>query len=137
VSERIVFLPRLPQEQFLQLLACADVMLDPLHFGGGNTSYEALALGVPIIHWPGKFLSGRVTTGCYRKMNFHECTVDSAGNYIDLAVRIGTDAAERGRIRARILESNHVLYEDAGVIEELEQFFRTALAAQPGASSHA
>ncbi len=33
--------------QFLAAQPHADVMLDPLHFGGGNTSYEALASLLP------------------------------------------------------------------------------------------
>jgi protein O-GlcNAc transferase len=103
------------------------VMLDPLHFGGGNTTYEALALGVPIVHWPGEFMRGRVTTGCYQKMQVSDCIVHSAQAYIELAVRLGTDATERARISQRILQTHAVLYEDRAVITELEQFFLNAL----------
>ena len=102
-------------------------MLDPIHFGGGNTTYEALALGVPIVTWPGDFMRGRVTAGCYQKMNLSDCIADSAESYIALALRLGQDAAERQRIRERILASSAVLYEDTTVIQELEQFFRNAL----------
>jgi protein O-GlcNAc transferase len=133
VVERIRFLPRLGQDQFMHLLACADVMLDPLHFGGGNTTYEALALGVPIVHWPGEFMRGRVTTGCYQKMQVSDCIVHSAQAYIELAVRLGTDATERARISQRILQTHAVLYEDRAVITELEQFFLNALQGAKGA----
>lgn len=44
VTDRIRWLPSLPNEEYLRLLACSDVVLDPIHFGGGNSSYEALAM---------------------------------------------------------------------------------------------
>src|SRR5207244_780770 len=59
VVERIRFVPKLNPPEFLSLMAQADVLLDPLHFGGGNTSYEGLALGVPIVTMPSRFLRGR------------------------------------------------------------------------------
>ena len=37
-------------------LASADVILDPLHFSGGNTTFEALAMGTPIVTLPGTFM---------------------------------------------------------------------------------
>jgi protein O-GlcNAc transferase len=38
VAARIRWIPALSNQDFLQLLALADVVLDPMHFGGGNTS---------------------------------------------------------------------------------------------------
>jgi protein O-GlcNAc transferase len=67
-AERIVFAPALRQLDFFRLLLAADVILDPFHFGGGNSTYEALALGVPIVTMPGAFMRGRVTNACYKKM---------------------------------------------------------------------
>ena len=68
VAERVIFVPRIPHAQFFRLLMMADVILDPPFFGGGNTSYEAFAMGLPIVTWPGPFMRGRVTEGCYRQM---------------------------------------------------------------------
>ena len=53
---RVRFLPAQPNADFLQLLALANVVLDPFPFGGGNTSFEALAVGTPIVTWPGNYL---------------------------------------------------------------------------------
>ena len=52
VADRVRFLPPMPNPRFLQLSAHADVLLDTLHFGGGNTSYEGLACGTPIVTLP-------------------------------------------------------------------------------------
>ena len=59
-----MFIPGVPQSEFPGLLLMADVLLDPLYFGGGNTTYEAIAIGVPIVTWPGPFMQGRVTQAC-------------------------------------------------------------------------
>ena len=55
VADQIRFLPKMPRSDFLELLACSDVMLDPFPFGGGHTSYEVLALGLPVVTLPGQF----------------------------------------------------------------------------------
>src|SRR5207249_1751460 len=54
VVDRVRFLDRMSYHDFLALTSCCDVMLDPLHFGGGNTSFEAFAFGVPVITLPSK-----------------------------------------------------------------------------------
>jgi protein O-GlcNAc transferase len=136
VADRIHFMPRLDREQFLQLLSCATVMLDPVHFGGGNTTYEALALGVPIVTWPSPYMRGRVTAACYQRMGLPELIAHNAEEYIALAVHLGSDPAARAQAHEQILSKNTVLYEDAQVIEELEAFFLDALAHHQGDLTH-
>src|SRR5262249_57666053 len=82
VAGRIHWLPRLANPDFLQLLTLADVVLDPPQFSGGNSSYEALGLGAPIVTWPGPLLRSRITHALYAKMGFEELTVDPAAPYI-------------------------------------------------------
>ncbi|MEW5944437.1 MAG: hypothetical protein AB1710_11420, partial [Pseudomonadota bacterium] len=101
------------------------------HFGGGNTAYEALAVGAPIVTWPGAYMRGRVTYACYRKMGVMNCVADSPDQYAELAVRLGCDRSFREEIRAKILASNSALYEDAGALRELEKFFVDALRENP------
>jgi protein O-GlcNAc transferase len=127
VLERVRILPRIGREDFLKLLSCADVLLDPIHFGGGNTSYEALALGIPIVTWPSAFMRGRATAACYLQMDLTGLTVHSAEEYVALALKLATDKQYREVMRAEILSKNNSLYEDEQVIVELEDFFLKAL----------
>jgi predicted O-linked N-acetylglucosamine transferase (SPINDLY family) len=103
-------------------------MLDPLHFGGGNTTYEGLAIGTPIVTLPSQFMRGRVTAACYRKMQVADCIAPDPAGYVEMALRLGTDPEYRDRVKAKILAANHVLYEDVAAVRELEQFFVTAVA---------
>ncbi|MGE3727605.1 MAG: tetratricopeptide repeat protein, partial [Candidatus Sericytochromatia bacterium] len=90
---RIWFLPYLKPQEYLNLLTLGDVMLDPLYFGGGTTTYEALSAGIPIITWPADRLHGRITHACYLKMGLSDCVAHSADDYIHKAVSLGTDLA--------------------------------------------
>ncbi|REK15849.1 MAG: TIGR03032 family protein [Planctomycetota bacterium] len=126
VADRIRFLPPQPNADFLHLNALADVSLDTLHFGGGNTSYEALAVGTPIVTLPGPLLKGRITYALYQKMSVDDWIVDSTEAYVEAAVRLGTDVDCRRAARRKILGANDVLFEDPAEVREVERFLRWA-----------
>lgn len=109
---RVQFLPAMPREEFMNLLAAADMILYPLHFGGGHTSYEALAVGTPVVTRPGDFLRSRITPAVYRKMKFTELIVSTPKQYFETAVRLGIDRSERDRVSASILELCPILFDD-------------------------
>jgi predicted O-linked N-acetylglucosamine transferase (SPINDLY family) len=129
VLGRVLWVPRQDPADFLGLNAALDVLLDPIHFGGGNTSYEALALGVPIVTLPSAFLRGRITYALYRQMGVLDCVAPSADEYVALAVRLGTDPAARAAVSGKIRAACGVLYENAAGVRELEEFLRGAVAA--------
>jgi predicted O-linked N-acetylglucosamine transferase (SPINDLY family) len=129
IVSRIVFLPRMPYAAFLHLLTIADAVLDPPYFGGGNTSYEAFAVGAPIVTWPGPFMRGRVTLGCYKKMGVSELIAGDAESYLDLAYRLANDPDWRAEMSTKILERCPVLYEESAAVHEVEDFFRAAVEA--------
>ncbi len=128
VAERVRFLPRLSHDDFLSLNAACDVLLDPIHFGGGNTAYEALGLGVPVVTWPSALLRGRITQALYQKMGVPDCVVWGPEAYVDLAVRLGTEPDFRAEVAAKIRAASGELYEDPGAVIELEEFFKEAVA---------
>jgi protein O-GlcNAc transferase len=128
VAHRIRFVPQMPYHEFLELLAVADVILDTPHFNGMNTSLEAFAVGTPVVTLPGDMQRGRHTQAMYRKMGIADGIAADAANYVDIAVRIGTDRALANALRDRILAGNGVLFEDRRVVQEFERFFLDALA---------
>jgi protein O-GlcNAc transferase len=119
---RVRILPRLSRDDFLRLLAAADVILDPTHFGGGHTSYEALAMGSPIVTLPGEFLRSRITQALYRRMQCMELVVADAETCVQAAVRLATDEADRTRVSRRILEACPVLFENPKEVACLEDW---------------
>jgi protein O-GlcNAc transferase len=121
-SDRVRFIPSLSYEDFLSLLTISDVILDPLHFGGGNSSYEALAMETPVVTLPSLYLRGRITMALYKKMAFTELVVSSPQQYIESAVRLATDPDWNYFVRNQIREKNSILFEDLAEIRGLEQF---------------
>ncbi|CAM2067111.1 Tetratricopeptide repeat protein [Sulfidibacter corallicola] len=119
VAERIRFLPRVSQADFIHLIAAADVMLDPYHFGGGMTSYEALAVGTPVVTLPGTMMRGRVTSAIYGRMGFEECVVGTDAEFVDKAIALANDRDYAEEVRGRIARDRGVIFEDG---EALAQF---------------
>jgi protein O-GlcNAc transferase len=113
---RLIFLPHQTSQGFHELLACCDVLLDPFHFGGNNSSMEGFAFGVPIVTLPAGFLRGRFTVGHYDEMDYHDCVVDTPERYVELAHRLATEPDAREAAHRRILERSPVLFDrpDAG-----------------------
>jgi predicted O-linked N-acetylglucosamine transferase (SPINDLY family) len=127
VLDRIELVLQQSYDDFLNLIAVSNVLLDTVHYSGGTTSFESLSLGTPIVTLPTGFMRGRMTLGCYRKIGVMDCVAESAEEYVEIAVRLGTDRGYREEIKARILAANDALYEDMAAVREMEQFFRWAI----------
>ncbi len=127
VISRIHFLPRLTRPDFLNLLAISDVMLDPIHFGGGNTSYEGLAFGIPIVTLPSNMLRGRITHALYEQMHYSELVARDSADYVRIALELGTNPQKRKEASAAILAKHHLLFDDLEGVRELEKFFQHAV----------
>ena len=102
LASRIRFVPRSEHRKFLQYVAAADVVLDPFHFGGCNSSCDALSLGVPVVTLPGSQLPGRFTLGLYQEIDLDSCIARSADEYVEIALRLGRDAEYRRSVSERI-----------------------------------
>ncbi len=120
-DRRVIVLPSLPRKDFLHLLATADVMLDPFPFCGGNTSYEALALGVPVVTLPGRYLRSRLTHGLYQRMGLTTLSAESVDQYVDVAVGLGMDRSRNAQIRHSITEQSSVLFENPADVHSWEE----------------
>jgi len=126
IEERMIFLPFLAYQDFLSLQKIADVILDPFHFGGGNTSYEAFAFGMPVVTWPSDYLKGRLTYSFYCKMGIYDLIARDHQQYIELALKVANDDKWRNKMIEKIKSRNHVLYENKNAVKELAAFLARA-----------
>ena len=114
---RVVVLPQRPTPEFLKMVSCMDVLLDPLYFGGNNSSAEGLSLGVPVVTLPAQQLRGRFTLGHYLEMDFHDCIVDTTEAFTERALSLGTNEDASKATSERILQTCGRLFDrpDAGI----------------------
>lgn len=118
-AARVRFLPGVPPADFLHYLAVADVVIDPFHFGGCNTSAEALSLGTPIVTLPAFHLPGRFTLGLYREIDIDACVAASPADFVEKAVRIAGDADYRRSLSQQILARCERLFDRPDTGREL------------------
>ncbi len=118
---QIKFLPRLNTAAFRQLLSLADVVLDTLHWSGGNTSLDSLAVGAPIVTLPGAFMRGRQSRAMLELLGAPELIVADAAHYVSTAVQMATDPQARQKIRARILAARGDLFDRAEPLKALSE----------------
>jgi protein O-GlcNAc transferase len=128
VSDRVVVLPHQSFDDYLSLTAAADVLLDPLHYGGGLTAFDGFSLNKPIVTLPGRFVRGRYTFGCYRLMGIDDCIAGSTEDYVEIAVRLGTDADFRHDVERRIAAASDALFHDRRAVAEHEEIFNRLIA---------
>jgi protein O-GlcNAc transferase len=120
VVGRLRLLRPMPLADFLGLVAVSDVMLDPLHYSGGNTSLEAFALGTPIVTWPGAFMRGRHTHGFYKLMGLDDCVARDHADYVELALRLAAEPAFRRHVTRRVLDRVLALFDHIPSVRAIE-----------------
>ena len=122
VSDRDHLAPVAAAAELPAAAGSRDVVLDTTVFGGGNSSYEALAVGTPVVTLPSEFLRGRITAALYAKAGFLDLVADSAESYVEMAVRLGTDDDWHRHVSERIEDSCGVLFEDDAEVRDFEEF---------------
>ena len=128
VYERMVFLPQTQsREGYLQRLQACEVVLDTLHYGGGNTSLEAISAGALVVTLPSQFNRGRHTYGFFRKMRFTGTIASTPDDYVDLAVRIATQRDFRMHLKTEQAGCTDALYADQSAIDQIGAFFEQAV----------
>jgi predicted O-linked N-acetylglucosamine transferase (SPINDLY family) len=130
-DRRCVFQPVLVRGDFLELNRLSDISLDTFEWSGGNTIYEAIACGLPVLSCPGRFMRGRVGAAILTQMGMAELVASSKTDYIERAVALGRDAEMRAAVRAKIAASAHRIFDDGDAVRGLERFLEAAVAAYP------
>ncbi len=123
VEERILFVPSQRGDDYTSLLLASDVLLDPLHFGGVNTTYDALSLGKAVVTCPGEFQRGRFTLGCYRRMDYLQCVAKDHDHYVEIAISLASDPKYRSTVESELLRRSDVLFDDQQAVDEHHRCF--------------
>jgi tetratricopeptide (TPR) repeat protein len=131
VHERIVFLPAQPRDRYLQLMEASEAILDPIGFGGVNTTYDALSLDRPLVTLPTEYHRGRYALGCYRKIGVDEFVARDEAHYAELAVALATQPEYRAAAIERLRRATPALFDDTTAVDEHHRLFTEMIEAGP------
>ncbi|MEQ1527085.1 MAG: hypothetical protein ABL911_10110, partial [Gallionella sp.] len=97
----------------------------------GNTFYDAMVIGTPVVTWPGKFGRGRNVAAAYRQMKIADAPIaQRLEEYAPLALALGRDPVRRQGLREASLEAaSQCLFEDMQAVREFESFLEDAVVA--------
>ncbi len=70
-----------------------DFALDPMPYGGVNSTLEAVDMGVPVVTLRGRKHGERTTTSILANLGVTQTIADSGSEYVAIAVRLATDRA--------------------------------------------
>lgn len=122
---RVKLLPYMTHDDFKHVNTLCDVMLDTLHWSGGNTSLDALAMGLPIVTLPGAFMRGRQTMGMLTLLGVEELIAKSTDDYLAIAKRLATDKPYRDEMSQKILGNAGRLFNDPAPTKALEGLLKS------------
>lgn len=84
--------------------ADVDIALDPFPFTGGQSSCEALWMGVPVVTLPGKRPVSRQTTVFLSLIGMYEWIAQDETDYLQIAQRLAADPARLQKYRESLRE---------------------------------
>jgi predicted O-linked N-acetylglucosamine transferase (SPINDLY family)/thioredoxin-like negative regulator of GroEL len=127
-DRHLLFLPMGGRERFLQINRQCDVMVDTLHWSGGNTSLDALTCALPLVTCPGKLMRSRQSSAMLLGMALDELVVETPAMLAAAAVEIACDPAKRAALSRRIDAALPTLFDTSELAEALRAHVEDLLA---------
>ncbi len=124
-ATRVIVLPFLKREDYLRVNLASDLMLDTLHWSGGNTSLDALACGLPMVTLPGRYLRGRQSAAMLRLMGAPEWVARDEADYLDIAAGVLDGGGNSSQRRSALREQAGALFDRKEPLAALAEFLET------------
>ncbi|AKG23316.1 tetratricopeptide repeat protein [Calothrix sp. 336/3] len=119
-----VIAPRQNTKGYLTLNLLSDVYLDTFGWSGGNSTLEAIACNLPIVTCPGEYMRGMHSYAILKILGVTDTIAYSQEEYVDIAVKLGSNPELRQEIIQRMTERHDYLYSDKSCVTALDNFFR-------------
>jgi glycosyltransferase involved in cell wall biosynthesis len=137
VADRILIVPPFRQaKDVLGLLSFSDIQLDTWPYGGWTTNMEAVYMGLPLVTQDGAMARSRWGPAMLREMGIDAGIAQNEAEYVEWAVRLGTDHELRDRIRTKIREqARQVFFDGAAAQPAYEEMLRKIYGEKMGAKT--
>mgnify|MGYP003584695439 CR=1 FL=1 len=97
----------LPYQQYMQVLHQCDMMVNPFPFGNTNGIIDMVTLGLVGVCKTGPEVHEHIDEGLFKRLGLPEWLIaDTVDTYVECAVRLAENHAERLELRRHIIENN-------------------------------
>lgn len=127
-TERLIFAPKMRQEQHIARLRQCDLVLDPWPYGGHTTTGDALFAGAPVVALEGSNFASRVSGGLLRAAGLPQLVRPDVDAYVATAVQLLQRPQELLQLKRYLLQSRARLpvFDAPGRTRQLEAGYAAA-----------
>ena len=124
---RLVAMPKLAHMDYLARYRHADLFLDTHPYNAHTTASDAIWAGCPVLTCPGGTFASRVAASLNHHLGMPELNARDDAEFVDIAVRIGTDANARDALRAKLAAHRAAsgLFDMQGFAKDFADLLRT------------
>ena len=124
---RVSVAERVPVMQYLRMFNDIDIALDTMPYNGATTTLDTLWMGIPVVGLVGTRSISRGTYSILKTLGLDELIAETPQEYIDLNVRLATDADWRSSFHTSLRERlrRSPLTDVSRFAENLEAAYRT------------
>ncbi|WP_193452995.1 tetratricopeptide repeat protein [Pseudomonas nitroreducens] len=125
-AERLIFAPRLKQDEHLARLCLADLALDSFPCTSHTTASDALWVGVPLITRLGETFTSRVAGSLLKAHGFDELVAKDAEDCFERLKALALDDCARTELRQRLSAArmDSPLFDTARFTRDLEALYQ-------------
>ena len=131
ILSRLIICPHVEFDDYLTISKRFDIVLDTFYFGMGNTFFQAMAFGIPVVTLLNDKPRGGGVSAGYKQMGILNPPIaKSKSEYISICKKLAFDLSYRENISNQILSKakNH-LFNDQTIYKQYIDFFQNALEA--------
>ncbi|MBS1953935.1 MAG: tetratricopeptide repeat protein [Cyanobacteria bacterium SZAS-4] len=124
-DERAKIIPRCDRKTYMKLLSVLDVNLNSIGWNGGYTTMDSMSMNLPMVTTDGESMTGRSCQAMLSAVGVDELIGKNVEDYINIAVKLGTDSEYRKAIVAKIKDQKHKLFNDLESARELDALWKS------------
>ena len=106
---RLIFAPKVPQQQHLARHAAADLFVDTFPYGAHTTTNDALLAGLPVLTCAGETLVTRLAGSQLHAIGLPELVTGDFAEYEALALRLAREPQTLAGFRTRLAANRATL----------------------------
>lgn len=125
---RVTYSPMLATREYFAQYNQIDIALDPLPFGGGTTSCDAIWMGAPVVSCTGGTSVSRAGSSILNNIGMPELVGKNVEQYLQIASGLANGLPRLAKLRESLRETmqKSPLMDAARFTRDLENLYRTA-----------